>query len=309
MTRARAVALVTRARAVALVVVAFLAGGAWVAYGDLMAGRPAPHAPRAEGTSGGVSAHQANADAYAPVPFLADEPVRRFDGSEQVLSPGSNYRAEIVTTAGTLTVDLFEDQTPRTVESFVFLALHRFYEGIPFHVVWDDFLALTGDPSGDWTGGPGYTFEDEIVQGLRHDRPGLLSMNNRGPDTNGSQFFITLAATPSLDGDHAVFGEIRSGLEVLDELTRIDPKNPSIVASLSTPASTLAEKGVEAAQGAEGTVEDWLVEELGSLPEENHLFRIGARNGLVGRDRVELAVFPAPDLIESVTILARPDGE
>ncbi|MDZ7800756.1 MAG: peptidylprolyl isomerase [Trueperaceae bacterium] len=296
--------------AVALVVAALLAGGAWVAYGDLWGGGVTP-APRAEGTPNVADAPRADAEGYAAVPFRSDEPVRRFDGPEQVLAPDTDYRAEIDTTAGTLTVDLYEGRTPRTVENFVFLALHRYYEGVSFHRVLDDFMAQTGDPSGTGAGGPGYTFEDEIKDGLRHDRPGLLSMANRGPDTNGSQFFITFAATPWLDGNHTVFGEVRSGLEVLDALTRIDPQNPSIVAGLSAPAATLAEQGVEAARGADGTVEDWLREELESVPDEGRSFQIGARRGVMGRATGELAVglFPVPDRIESVTILARPDPD
>ena len=123
-------------------------------------------------------------------------------------------------------LELFQDGAPTTVNNFVYLALHRFYDGVVFHRVLDGFMAQTGDPTGSGRGGPGYTFDDEFGPGLSHDGKGVLSMANAGPGTNGSQFFITFDATPWLDGRHAVFGRVLEGEEVLDALTRIDPGRP-----------------------------------------------------------------------------------
>jgi cyclophilin family peptidyl-prolyl cis-trans isomerase len=159
---------------------------------------------------------------YEPVPATSDR-TTRFSAPAEVLEPGKDYRAEIVTNRGRLVVDLFQDETPKTVNNFVFLALQRYYDGIVFHRVLEDFMAQTGDPTGTGTGGPGYQFGDEIVPGLSHDTKGVLSMANAGPGTNGSQFFITFTATPWLDGKHTVFGRVIEGLEVLDAITRVDP--------------------------------------------------------------------------------------
>ena len=164
---------------------------------------------------------------YLVVPPLTDTPQTTFDGAEEVLEPDADYAARIVTSKGPIIVELYEDRVPNTVNNFVFLALHRFYDGVPFHRVLEDFMAQTGDPTGTGRGGPGYRFEDEIDPELTHDGKGVLSMANAGPNTNGSQFFITFTATPWLDGKHAVFGKVVEGLDVLDELTRIDPGRPA----------------------------------------------------------------------------------
>jgi peptidyl-prolyl cis-trans isomerase B (cyclophilin B) len=110
------------------------------------------------------------------------------------------------TNRGQIKLNLTPDQTPVTCANFVNLAQRGFYDGIPFHRVIADFMIQGGDPEGSGRGGPGYRFEDEFVASLRHDRPGILSMANAGPRTNGSQFFITHGATPWLDGKHTVFG-------------------------------------------------------------------------------------------------------
>lgn len=163
---------------------------------------------------------------YTQVPHLGGERVTRFDAADTVLEPGYGYRAAVDTDRGVLVIDLEQDRAPATVNNFVFLALHRFYDGVVFHRVLEDFMAQTGDPTGSGRGGPGYRFADEFHPDLRHDAPGVLSMANAGPGTNGSQFFITFTATPWLDGKHAVFGRIVAGTEVLDEITRIDPQRP-----------------------------------------------------------------------------------
>lgn len=114
-----------------------------------------------------------------------------------------------------MTVRLYADKVPVTVNNFVFLAREGFYDGVTFHRVIKDFMVQGGDPSGTGRGGPGYRFRDEFHPDLKHDGPGVLSMANAGPNTNGSQFFITHVATPWLDGKHSVFGRIITGEDVL----------------------------------------------------------------------------------------------
>ncbi len=135
-----------------------------------------------------------------------------------------NYEAVIQTNKGELRVQLFDDQSPITVNNFVYLATQGFYDGTIFHRVLPDFMAQAGDPTGTGTGGPGYQFEDETSNGLVFDRAGLLAMANSGLNTNGSQFFITLVATDWLDGAHTIFGELTGGQEILDSITFVDPR-------------------------------------------------------------------------------------
>ena len=121
----------------------------------------------------------------------------------------ADLHAAIVTGKGTVNLDLFADKAPLTVANFVNLARRGFYDGLTFHRVIPDFMIQGGCPEGTGTGGPGYRFEDEFDADLRHDGPGVLSMANAGPGTNGSQFFITHVETPWLDGKHTVFGKVR----------------------------------------------------------------------------------------------------
>lgn len=116
--------------------------------------------------------------------------------------------ASIKTNRGTIRVQLFDDKVPKTVENFEKLIADGFYDGLKFHRVIDEFMVQAGCPKGDGTGGPGYSFEDEFCDELKHDVPGTLSMANSGPNTNGSQFFITHVPTPWLDGKHSVFGRV-----------------------------------------------------------------------------------------------------
>jgi len=120
----------------------------------------------------------------------------------------SDLTAEIKTNRGTIHLKLFADQTPITVANFANLAKRGYYDGLTFHRVIPDFMIQGGCPNGDGRGGPGYKFGDEFVAGLKHDKPGILSMANAGPGTNGSQFFITHGPTPWLDGKHTVFGAV-----------------------------------------------------------------------------------------------------
>jgi|SRR5579885_2025218 peptidyl-prolyl cis-trans isomerase B (cyclophilin B) len=125
-----------------------------------------------------------------------------------MMTATTELQAHIVTGRGTIHLRLFPEQTPLTVANFVNLALRKFYDGGSFHRVIPNFMIQGGCPQGTGRGGPGYHFEDEIVPVLKHAKPGVLSMANAGPGTNGSQFFITHVATPWLDGKHTVFGEV-----------------------------------------------------------------------------------------------------
>jgi cyclophilin family peptidyl-prolyl cis-trans isomerase len=142
---------------------------------------------------------------------------------EMVIDPKVKYTATMSTDKGEIVLALFADKTPRTVNNFIFLARQGFYDGTIFHRVIADFMAQGGDPTGTGTGGPGYRFADEFHSTLKHDKPGILSMANAGPGTNGSQFFITHSPTPWLDGKHSVFGQVIQGMDVLLSITPRDP--------------------------------------------------------------------------------------
>ena len=126
------------------------------------------------------------------------------------------------TSKGTIRLELFEDKTPKTVDNFESLCEKQFYDGLTFHRVIPDFMIQGGCPEGTGTGGPGYRFEDEFHPELRHDGPGVLSMANAGPNTNGSQFFITHVPCPHLDGRHSVFGKLLEGQDVDDSIEQGD---------------------------------------------------------------------------------------
>jgi peptidyl-prolyl cis-trans isomerase B (cyclophilin B) len=130
--------------------------------------------------------------------------------------------ATIETSKGAIRIELHEDRTPKTAANFEKLAGDGFYDGLLFHRVIPNFMIQTGCPQGTGTGGPGYEFEDEFDNSLRHDRAGILSMANAGPNTNGSQFFITHGPTPHLDGKHSVFGVVLEGQEVVDAIEQGD---------------------------------------------------------------------------------------
>jgi cyclophilin family peptidyl-prolyl cis-trans isomerase len=140
------------------------------------------------------------------------------------LDLSKSYTARLKTERGEIVVELYADRAPRTVENFVNLARAGFYDGTTFHRVIPGFMAQGGDPTGTGTGGPGYQFGDEFHSSLRHDGPGVLSMANAGPGTNGSQFFITHSATPHLDNKHSVFGRVTAGMDVVRALRERDPQ-------------------------------------------------------------------------------------
>jgi peptidyl-prolyl cis-trans isomerase A (cyclophilin A) len=157
------------------------------------------------------------------VPAAADERKPSYDDPPDMqLSEGADYRAVLRTSCGRIEVDLFEDRTPITVNNLVFLAREGFYEGTLFHRVIAGFMNQGGDPEGTGMGGPGYQFEDEIVDELTFDRPGLFAMANAGPGTNGSQFFITAAPAEHLDGLHTIFGEVVEGMEVAERINQLE---------------------------------------------------------------------------------------
>lgn len=154
---------------------------------------------------------------------------RQFSCPPQVIVPGRQYDAILQTEKGEIRIHLLPEKAPIAVNSFVFLARQGWYEDITFHRVIPGFIAQTGDPSGTGQGIPGYLFINEIVPDLRFDRPGMVGMANSGPDTNGSQFFITYAPAPHLDGYYTIFGYVTSGMDVLRKLTPRDPQsNPYV---------------------------------------------------------------------------------
>ena len=140
------------------------------------------------------------------------------------LDTTKHYSARFKTDKGEMVAELFAAQAPLTVENFINLARAGFYDGTTFHRVIPGFMAQGGDPTGSGRGGPGYQFRDEFHRELRHSGPGVLSMANAGANTNGSQFFITYAATPHLDDRHSVFGQVTSGMDVLRSLRERDPQ-------------------------------------------------------------------------------------
>ena len=130
--------------------------------------------------------------------------------------------ATITTAKGAIRIQLHDDKAPNTCANFEKLVGQGFYDGLTFHRVIDNFMIQGGCPEGSGTGGPGYTFEDEFHRDLKHDGPGVLSMANAGPNTNGSQFFITHVPTPHLDGKHSVFGHVVEGQDVVDAIRQGD---------------------------------------------------------------------------------------
>ncbi len=142
------------------------------------------------------------------------------DGAKQTVSK-KNSIAKFETSKGDFTVELFEDKAPITTQNFITLVNKHFYDGLLFHRVIDGFMIQGGDPKGNGTGGPGYTIPDEFHPDLKHDAPGILSMANAGPNTGGSQFFITLVPTPWLNQHHSVFGKVAEGLDVVKAIGKV----------------------------------------------------------------------------------------
>ncbi len=157
--------------------------------------------------------------------------IRQYSGPPAMeIDPEGEYLADIQTNQGTISVELNAEDAPITVNNFAFLARQGFYDGVVFHRVIPDFMIQGGDPTGTGTSGPGYRFRDEIVPSLIFDSAGILAMANSGPNTNGSQFFITVAPTPHLTGGHTIFGRVITGQEVANaiSLARADRNNRPI---------------------------------------------------------------------------------
>ena len=246
---------------------------------------------------------------YSEVPYLSSKPERSFKAADEVLEPGTDYGAIISTNKGAITFDLFEKEAPKTVNSFVFLSLHHFYDGLTFHRVLEGFMAQGGDPKGDGTGGPGYMFGDEFIDGIHFDKPLRLAMANAGPatNTNGSQFFITFVPTPQLDGLHTIFGTVTAGKNVLGKIKRIDPQQPTAIMEPWRKLSYVASQGVALSGDKTMKLEDYLTQKFGKFPEIGERFTIDGVSGVVGQGQDEplLGFYPAPDIIESVTIISK----
>lgn len=149
-------------------------------------------------------------------PLLFAEEAKKED--EKKPAEVKDIKIKMVTTKGTIEATMFASKAPMTTASFLNLAKRGYYDGISFHRVIDKFMVQGGDPTESGRGGPGYKFADEIHPELKHTKPGLFSMANAGPGTNGSQFFITMVPTPFLDGRHAVFGEVTKGQDVVNKI-------------------------------------------------------------------------------------------
>lgn len=154
-----------------------------------------------------------------------------------IVDPDRQYTANVKTSQGDFSIELYADQAPLAVNSFIFLAGEGWFDNVSFHRVLPGFVAQTGDPSGTGFGGPGYEFKNEVNESLKYDRAGLVGMANGGADTNGSQFFITYAEAPDLNGDYTIFGEVISGMDVVEKLT---PRNPSSGGELPDPDKILS---------------------------------------------------------------------
>ena len=170
-------------------------------------------------------------EGYTQTPFLSTDAQHSFSAAGDAIDPGKDYLAVLETSEGVIVLDLLEAETPITVNSFVWLALHHFYDGIAFHRVIEGFMAQTGDPKtltqprDEWgTGGPGYFFGLEIIPALTYDAPGVVGMaRTNDPNTNGSQFFITFAPQPNLNEQYTIFAKVKDGLDVLPLLRRGEP--------------------------------------------------------------------------------------
>ncbi len=204
-----------------------------------------------------------------------DPATREFDQAGDVLQAGVDYWAVFCTEAGPIYVDLYQEQSPLTVNNFVFLAQLGFYNNTTFHRVLPGFMAQGGDPTGTGMGGPGYTFADETNNGLTFDQPGLLAMANSGADTNGSQFFITYGLTPWLDGQHTIFGRVYQGQDNTELLTPRDPDQaPDFEgAALNTVVIVEDPASVDAAPDGPPTVDHFqALLELDIVSQLNELF-------------------------------------
>ena len=157
----------------------------------------------------------------AGTPAPNGKPAPKAENDKPATPPAKNRIARFETNKGTFRIELFEDKAPITTKNFIDLATKGFYDGVIFHRVIDGFMIQGGDPTGTGRGGPGYRIPDEFHPDLKHDSAGILSMANAGPNTGGSQFFITLGPTPHLNNRHAVFGKVIEGLDVVKAIGKV----------------------------------------------------------------------------------------
>ena len=246
---------------------------------------------------------------YYLVPFLTNEPVRQFEKALDVLEPNQDYYATIETSKGTLLVDLFEDKTPKTVNNFVFLAQNHFYDKLDFFNVIDNFVAQVGSPSNTITGGPGYIFDDEIYTGYSHNIKGIVSMVNSGPNSNGSQFFITLGPTPRLDRQNAIFGKVVAGIEVLDILQRTELAEPLAIATPDSSLGLLEIQGISLAGDEDESLADYLESKYGSLPEDGVRTDIDDYSFVLGKNpqsnKTSVSFYAKADIITGIHIIQK----
>jgi cyclophilin family peptidyl-prolyl cis-trans isomerase len=251
----------------------------------------------------------AEPNGFNVLPYLSSKPILSFDQAQQVLNANMDYAAIIETSQGTMTIDLFEEQAPNTVNNFVFLSLNQYYDGVSFYRVLEDFMAQTGDPTGSGLGSPGYQFADEIFPGFSHAAKGVVSTANAGPNTNGAQFFITLEATPWLDGSYSIFGAVIEGLDVLDKLQRSNPETPLAIAPLDSSLGLLQTQGVTIEGNDRETLGAYLTRQLKVVPQENQRFVLGDYDLILTRDpesnNVMAVFYPKTDIIEHVYVIER----
>jgi len=196
-----------------VVVLLVLAGIIWAVTASQKPAPSAQTAPAAQ--SGQIAPTSANVGKYSAYPEMTVDKAKKYSATFKMAK------------GGVFTAELYADKAPKTVNSFVFLAREKYFDGTTFHRVLEGFMAQGGDPAGTGAGGPGYEFENEDSD-LKFDKPGVLAMANAGRDTNGSQFFITFLATPQLDGGYTIFGQVTEGMDVVNAITRRDPQaNPN----------------------------------------------------------------------------------
>ncbi len=210
----------------ALVGIVILGAGTFLVLNSRPKPEPSSPTPVVQAQTGGT----VNLSEYSALEAKPDRKIQ-FAKTEQVIDAAKfDYVAELETSKGKVIIDLFESQAPITVNSFVFLALNRYYEGIVFHRVIPGFMAQTGDPTGTGSSGPGYKFGLEVRPTLNYDKPGVLGMaRTQDPNSNGSQFFITFVPTPFLNQQYTIFGQVLEGMDAVNQIAKTE--------GVSSPAS------------------------------------------------------------------------
>ncbi len=244
---------------------------------------------------------------YRPLAFVAEEARRNFRTAELVIESGKDYVAIIETTKGSFEIDLLEDEAAVAVNNFVFLATHRFFEGLGFFRVEDDFIAQFGDPLNTGFGGPGYELELPLSPVL-HDQVGIISMAQSGTVVNGSQFIISLVPLPQFNGQHSAFARVSHGLEVLEALQRSDIDEPLALAPLDSPVTLLRLQGISVPD-SDMSIREYLEASLGEVPAEGRRTEWFDLDVLVSPSQIgqslQVALWPKADRILKVTVYER----